>query len=356
MSVIFLEGFDFYNTIGPGGRKWDQGSGGFPAQRGRWPESYSLAPGTSGNLFIGSWPGSFKTFPDNYAGWILGMACRFDTFTADYSVIKHPIVMFADYTTIQCSVWLDPNTLTLTLRTGRGQDVLDTTLCDTGFVPPLNLWFYLEVKVTIGSPGSVEFRINSETVASAGGIQTQQSGNPTMNRLHLTGMGEFGPSYLVDDLYLLDPNDGTGFTDYLGELHVMTHYPDADGSTTSFLRSQGNYNYLNANTTPTSYGENGKYNYSGIVNARELYAITPFQITGTIFAVQENVSFRKDDVGNRSIAPLMRTASTDFLGSSYACYSSYTHAGRLWEYNPDTTMPWDVIDLNNTEFGLKVTA
>ena len=356
MSVIFLEGFDFYSTIGPGGRKWDQGSGGFPGQQGRWFNSYSLAPGTSGNLFIGTWPGTFKTFSTSHAGIILGMACRFDTFSADYSAIQHPIVMFADGTTIQCSVWLDPNSLTLTLRTGRGQDITDTTLCDTGFVPPLDLWFYLEVKITIGSPGSVEFRIDSNTVASTGGIVTQQSGNPSMNRLHLSGMGAFGPTYRADDLYVVDPNDSTGFTDFLGEIHVMTHYPDGDGSTTSFLRSQGNYNYLNANTTPTNYGENGKYNYSGIVNSKDLYSITPFIISGTIFAVQENLSFRKDDVGNRNIAPIMRTAATDFVGANSACYSSYTYAGKLWEYNPETSLPWDVVDLNNSEFGIKVTS
>lgn len=91
------------------------------------------------------------------------------------------------------------------------------------------------------------------------------------------------------------------------------------------------------------------------MNNFDLYSIQNFTITGTIFAVQENMSFKKDDVGNRSVAPLLMTASQKFLGPDMYCYSSYTYGGYIWEKNPVTGDTWDLIDLNLAEFGIEVT-
>jgi hypothetical protein len=38
----------------------------------------------------------------------------------------------------------------------------------------------------------------------------------------------------------------------------------------------------------------------------------------------------------------------------HSCFSSYTYAGQIWEVNPNTGVAWDLIDLNLTEFGLKI--
>lgn len=359
MSIFFFDGFDFSNgnDYGPGGRLWDQGSSAYGGQQGIWG-GYALEAIGSGNLFVNQWSGAFKNFGVNRAGCIVGCAALFSSFYADYGSIIFPIMYWGDTVggveTPQCSLWLDPTTFSLQLRAGLGQQTpTPTILCTTSFYPQQTLWFYLEVKVNIGTPGSCEIRVNGSTVGTASGITTQQSGNPTWNTFHLTGMGQFGPNWVVDDLYMIDPNDGLRHTNFLGEVRVQTKFPDADGYETDFLRSQGMVNAFNVNGV-TSYSDTANYNYNGNVNAIDLYDITPFSISGTIFAVQENMSVKKDDTGSRDICPLLRTASTNFQGPTYVCYSSYTYAGDLWEYNPETDAPWTVLDLNEAQFGIQV--
>lgn len=360
MSLFFFDGFDFSdgNDYGPGGRLWDVGSSASGGQTGRW-ENFAVAPGGSGNLFINQFDGMHKTFTSNRAGVIVGVAARFDAFVGGFANITNPFMFFGDKQgpteTIQCSLWLDPTTFTITVRTGRGDLITDTTLVDTGFTPPLTLWFYMEVGVTIGNPGHIQIRIDGNIIVDIGGVQTEQSGNNTWNVFHMSAMGAFGPGWFVDDLYLVDPNDAIGNTNYLGEIRVQTKTADADGFQNDFLRSQGLTNAPNVALLPTIYLDNGKYNYNGNVNAIDLYQITPFAITGTIFGVQENMSVRKDDTGSRQVAPLLRTASTEFLGPSFVCFSSYTYMGVIWEYNPEDNAPWLLSDLNGSEFGLKIT-
>ena len=356
MSLFFFDGFDFAsdNAYGPGGRLWDQGSSTtVQLGAGRWG-GLCVSPNGSGNFFIPEWPGMYKAFP-NRAGVIVGCAMRFDAFHGTSNII-HPFMYFADGNTPQCSVWINPdNGFAIEVRTGRGTLSTDTVIASTGFIPPLTLWFYFEIKVTIGSPGSIEIHIDGQPVISAGGVTTSQSGSPYWNVFHLTAMGNFGPSWIVDDLYLIDPNDATGNTNFLGEVRVQTHVPDADGHV-DFLRSQNTVNYPNVALIPTTYLDNGKYNYDGTVNNFDSYSITPFLISGNVFGVQSNLSVRKDDTGSRSVAPLLKIASTYYQGTSAVCYSSYTYHGDIWEYNPATNAPWTVVDLNLTEFGIKVTS
>jgi hypothetical protein len=87
-----------------------------------------------------------------------------------------------------------------------------------------------------------------------------------------------------------------------------------------------------------------------------LYSVGNFTVSGTIFAVQENIAFKKDDVGNRSMAPILRTASQEFVGTSYPCYSTYTYGNSIWEVDPVTLLPWTLTDLNQAEFGVKITS
>jgi hypothetical protein len=240
------------------------------------------------------------------------------------------------------------------MRTGRGTLITDTTLGDSGFVPPLTLWFYLEVKVQIGYPGSFEIKVNGTVEGTFTGVQTQQTGNAYTNKIGVMGVLTFAAGQVVfDDMYLINTQDATNNVDYLGEVRVQTMYPDAEGYEDDFLPSTG-VNYQNVNTPVIDYTTGGNFNYSGTVGALDAYTIGTFTISGTIFAVQENISFRKDDVGNRAINPLMRIASTNYLGSTFPCYSDFTYAGAMWEINPNTGIPWILTDLNAAQFGIKV--
>ena len=349
MSIIFFDGFDYVNGsgYGPGGRHWDQGSSVGSIVGGRFG-GQAIQGGDSGNLFISTWNGALHTFGFNTSEVIIGFAINVSTVTP-----IHPFVIFWDGNTPQCSLWIDPNTFTITMRTGRGTALTDTTLGDTGFVPPLTLWFYLEVKVGIGNPGHFEVKVNGTSEGVFTGIQTEQTGNAWTNKVSIMGVAQFSGAVVFDDLYMINTQDSTNNVTYLGEVRVQTMYPDAEGYEDDFSASTG-VNYQNVNTPVIDYGVETNYNYSGVVGNLDSYSIGNFTISGTIFAVQENLSFRKDDVGNRSIYPLMRTASTNYQGSAFPCYSTYTYAGAMWEINPNTGLPWILTDLNAAEFGIQV--
>ena len=347
MAIIFFDGFDFYNTLGAGGRKWDQASSGLIVGGGRFG---GQALATSGGV-VGNYAPTMKTIPATNEV-IVGFAILVSSFSA----ITKPFLAFYDGNTPQCSLWVDPTTNTITVRQSLGQNPGDSTLGDTGFVPPLTLWFYLEVKMQIGNPGSFQINVAGTPMITSTGVQTQQTTNSTLNKIYLSSMQQYSSNVTIDDLYVVDTTDATNNVDFLGEVRIQTKYPDADGYQTDFFPHGDTVHANNANVTVTDYVEHGLYNYSGTVGALDLYSIANFTVSGTIFAIQENLSFRKDDVGNRQIAPLMRTASTNYQGTPVSCYSTYTWTGKIWENNPSTSLPWNLTDLNIAQFGIKITS
>jgi hypothetical protein len=370
-----MDGFDYYNGFGPGGRKWDQGSsaiiggGRFGGQSGAavWP------------------PGMVKTFPNTLSGIIIGFAQHISAFTEPFGSFEAPyrsFLTFWDGTTAQCSLRFNPITWLIEVIPGTvGYGGAPTTpigppIITTTYVPPLTLWYFIEVKIGIGTSGygTIEVRVNGSTVGLATGVATQTSLNASINKISFNSpnsgaQGIQGGVWNLDDLYIINPNDGNGAVDFLGECRIQTKVPDADGYQTDFLRSTGLVNAYNANTLPVTFADTGSYNYSGSVGAIDLYSVQNFTVSGTIFAVQENISFKKDDVGNREVAPILRTAAQNYIGpynystitnpqkqaQSFFCFSNYTYGSCLWENNPATEAPWDLTDLNLTEFGVTVT-
>jgi hypothetical protein len=356
MAIIFLDGFDFYNTIGGGKQKWDQGStGGFTGGR------FGGQAFISGDSRQGY--SAIKTLPVSPATIIVGFAMFVGGFTGAFGgpeFPSHPFFIFYDGTTPQCSLWINPSTLLIELRQGLGESS-PVILMTSTFVPPIGLWYYLECKVTIGSSGSVDLHIDSQSVGAASGIQTQQSGAARVTKVAHRAYNQYSGgvqagAWLMDDFYVIDTTDATNHVDFLGECRIQTQYPDADGFQNDFTPSIGSTRFPNVNTHPTSYTENGKYNFSGTVGAIDLYSMGNFTISGTIFAVQSNLVFRKDDVGNRQIQPLMRTNATNYNGSAFPCFSTYTYASAMWEIDPATGLPWILTDLNQAEFGIKISS
>lgn len=347
MSILFIEGFDHFVFDGAGGRKWDQGANG-SVTSGRWG-GQCLLPGSSGSIFVGQWDGTHRRIPPT-TELIIGCAMRFDSF-----VQEHPFLMLLDNREVQCSFHIDPISKNIVLRTGRGLALTDFQLLDTGVNPPLLLWFYLEIKIKIGgTTGSCEVRLNGITIATVGGIQTQQSGNNYANRIAFCGLTRFGSNYQIDDLYLINTQDGIGEIDFLGELRVQTKYPDAQGFATDFAPSVGYDNFDNVDVPVTNWVDTGRRNTSSAVAATDLYSIENYAITGPIYAVQGNLVTRKEDVGNRTSVPIIRTNSSNFEGTPTAPYSEYTYSGKLWEKNPSTGVNWTISEMNLVQFGIKI--
>ena len=233
--------------------------------------------------------------------------------------------------------------------------VLPVIIADTEFVPPLGLWWWLEFKVNIS--GAYEIRVNGLDVAAGSGA-LDPFGAGSFDQLHIASLGAYGPSVLVDDLYILDDQGSYG-NDFLGEVRVQTQYPSAPGYLTQFVPATGTDHIAMLTNIPwpiDSFIETGKHNSGQHVGDIDSYQISPFAVNGgQIYGVQTNLFVRKDDVGTRTVKATLHTHDGSLsMGGAYGLYSSYTYLGNIWEIDPSTNAPWTLADLNFAEFGVKV--
>jgi hypothetical protein len=176
------------------------------------------------------------------------------------------------------------------------------------------------------------------------------------------GQGGVATPANFDDLYLLDSSTGTGSSGFIGDRRVLTQLPTGNsGDTTGHDQwsqtggTGGNY-WTSVNDNP--HDGDTSYVSSGTINQIEnfTHAALPAAITA-ITAVQYNLEARKDDVGNRQIAPTQRNVTTDSVGATSVNLSqTYQDIISLTEVSLQTGIAWTIAEWNASEFGVKLIA
>jgi hypothetical protein len=330
MSLRFIEGFDHYNSIL---QKWTTAAvaPAFTSSGTRFGVGQCLSIGNN-NISKGM---------DNQATWIVGAAVYEST------LVTATVISLLDSSAPQMEVRATNLGALQVVRGGNTQ----LGITANGILSPA-VWYYLEFKATINnSTGSYEVRVNGVNVLSATGVDTQDTANAYANQIMFSGTTQ----YSYDDIYMCD---GTGSTnnDFLGDVRVDTIFPTADGSSTDFTPSTGTDNYAMVDdATPDS---DSTYVSSSTLNDIDLYTYGDLQsLTGAVYGVQSLIFARKDDAGARSVAPVIKTGATTAVGSDFALGASYTYGRQIFETNPaNGSTAWTISDVNNSEFGIKVTA
>jgi hypothetical protein len=96
------------------------------------------------------------------------------------------------------------------------------------------------------------------------------------------------------------------------------------------------------------------YVKSATVGNVDLYTMGTVSFTGTIFGVQVNVTHRKDDVGSRTITPLIRIGSTNYEGSLFDCQTDYNVAQKIFELDPSIAGSWTNSSVSAINAGVKI--
>ena len=333
MSLRFIDGFDHYNSAT---QKWTALGGAAPTF------SSSGTRFGVGQYITGGTP--YKGL-DNQATWIVGVAFRVNALGPTNSII-----LLRDAGTAQLSVYSNTSG---NLVVYRGGTIIATS---TSSVLSVDVWYYLEFKATINNTtGAYEVRLNGSTVTglSATGVNTRQTANNYANEIMLSQGNASGNRF--DDLYVCDSSGSTN-NDFLGDVRVDTIMPTADGSATDFTPSTGTDNYAMVDdATPDS---DSTYVSSSTVNHTDLYTFADLQsLTGSIFGIQTVLWGRKDDAGVRSVAPAIKTGATTAVGDDFALAASYSYNLQVMETNPaNSDAAWTISDVNNSEFGFRVTA
>jgi hypothetical protein len=222
------------------------------------------------------------------------------------------MVAFRDAGSAQCDVRL---LVTGAMQATRNGTVLGTSAA--GVVQSGSVWQYIEVKATTDQIGF------------------QGTGNQ---------------SFDFADLYILNTS-GSVNNDFWGDTAVDAKTVSGAGNSTQWTPSAGS-NYQNVDDA-TPNGDTD-YNSSGTASQVDLYALTDLSGTGTARAAQWNGYVRKDDAGSRSVAPMLRSESTDAQGSTQSVSDSYTYLFQVYDVDPADAGSWTFTKINALEAGIKL--
>jgi hypothetical protein len=338
----FIDGFAHY-SFSQIGRKWTSinlANADLSLGTGRFTSSKCITKGTINNSSIS------RTI-DNQATWIIG-------FAFNYTGTGNIFLRLYDSSTVQLTLNVNSDN-TLSIYRGNNATLLGTTTATI----PNNAWVYIELKTVINNTtGSVVLKINGTTALNLTGINTRSSTNNTANVItFFDSVNNNGAKCSIADLYICD-GQGTTNNDFLGDCRVETLFPNGAGSHTDFTiggSAPAATNWQGAAESPAD--DDVTYNYSSTLNQMDTYAFANLSSTPVnIFGIQHNLTVRKDNSGARAETPVIRISTTDYLLSAYTLTTSYLINSQIVETSPATSSAWTASEINNAEFGLKLTA
>src|SRR3990167_9570310 len=214
------------------------------------------------------------------------------------------------------------------------------------------IWRYLEVKIKLHDTlGFLVVRVDGQERINAQNIDTKNGGTKTVfDQIAL--LAEVG-DYLVvdvDDLYLLN-EQGASRNDFLNDCRVQNILPNGAGNYAQFTPTPTQANYLCVDENPPVDTDYVESNTSG---QKDSYAFENLSGPGQIAAVQVHLYGETDDAGVRDVKAMTRQAGVDYLGATKTLNQTAQTYTELWQDNPADSLPWDITDVDNAEFGIQV--
>ena len=230
------------------------------------------------------------------------------------------------------------------LKVLRSTTLLGTT---TGLGCVADTWYYIELQATIDNTvGSFELRVNEVNELSASGIDTQESGSPTLNNINF--YSDISANRWYDDIYILD-DAGAINNDFLGEMQVIGLFVDGDGTDSDFT-SSGGANYEDVDDgyilDTTNYVE------SSTPTNKDMYTFEALGDYGEIAGVLLNVDALKTDAGDVTLN-LFATFDAVDVEVPKAMTASWGAHQMLRETDPKSNV-WTKTNLNATQFGFEI--
>jgi len=346
MALKLIEGFDHFSTVAKMAAKgWSlvggaTGTGSLPAGRieGNCYQVVSTA-GQNSQLV--------KSLPAAYGTVVIGFAFKFSALPTS----TNDILLLRTVGGVSVgSVRLVTGTGQLRIVNGSG-----STIATGATALSVGTWYFIELKIFVnGASGTGELMLNgvSEIASTTGNFGSTNIGQV------LIQSGSSAATQQWDDMYLLDTSGSAPNNTFLGDVHVETLFPSADGAHTDFTPNSGSNHFDRVNDQAGTFPDDDTtYVSDATVGHRDSYAYDDLSVlTGTIFGVQTVQDARKDDAGTRQIAAVARVSGTDYDGATVTLGTTYAMGTEIRETNPNTSAAWTVSDVNGAEFGIKVVA
>ncbi len=238
------------------------------------------------------------------------------------------------------------------------------TLSTTVFLGTVNnafnqeAWNFVEVKVKVDeSPdGTIEMRVNGDTVLDLSGIDTQVGSYSFIDTIELKG--GFGTSETddtqtkYDDLYICDTL-GARNNDFLGPVKVESLFPTSAGDSAGWTPSAGsNWENVDEVTFDTA-----TYNEAAASTTKDLFNCNDLVYLTNVMAVDVNGIVQVDSPQEKALKLKVKSSTTEGIGppESVVETSKYTVVSGIWEGNPHTGFSqWTVSEINNLQIGYEV--
>jgi hypothetical protein len=337
MALRWTESWDDYTSTTAFDAKWgagDHNGAPTPASGGRF-----------GRGLVG-WTnnGYFGKVLDAQPTWVVGMALKLAGSPGGDSAL----IALYDSGTLQCDLRINSSRRLLLTRNG-------TTLGTGTTVLPIGAWVYIEMKYTIdNSSGVASCRINGVSELNLTSQDTQTTANATADMFRFFG-GVLSFTVDVDDIYACDGTGGVN-DNYLGDVRIEAIYPSGNGNSSQLVGSDANStdNYLLVDETDP----NGDTDYveSSNVGDKDTYAFGNLASTsGTVYGVHIQPYARKTDAGTRKIVSVARLSGTETDSADKVLSTSYQYLTDCRDTKPGGGS-WSISDVNNSEFGVKISA
>jgi len=345
----FIESWDHYSTVV---RKWDFNFNvDIQNNAGRFGSGDAAA-------YFGNTDHRIQKVIDAQPTWIIGFPWYSNT-TAFGD--NQPILSILDGSTYQCSVSPVTAGPVCTLRAYRGSVGASGTSLGTGTIQLKQLrWYWIEVLFTISDTvGVIQTKIDGVTDLNLTSQDTKVTSNATGNIIQLGGDAGGGRGMYIGDLYVCDGTGSAPTNTFLGDVRVQCIMPNGNGTTSQLIGqdsdSTNNYQNVDDGGPDTDPDDDTTYNQHTVVGNKDTYAYTDVNgSTGTVYGVQISPYARKTDAGTRKICSIARLSGTEVDGPDKDLSTTYQYLSDIRETKPGGGA-WTPTDINNAEFGMKIT-
>jgi hypothetical protein len=342
MALLFLDSFDHYATADIL-EKWTGTISGAPtisAGNGRR---------SSASLNLGSNASVSKVLTPSGPTVISGLAYKFTSLT------QRSFIGVTNGATPQMALVIN---IDGTISAYRGLDIpasASGTLLGTSVVAlSSGIYYFLEMKFTLDDvAGVVEVRVDGVPILTLTGVDTNNAGSNAWNVFKVGSSSTH--VFQIDDLYVLDGSGAAPLNTFLGDCRVDARYPTAEGASSAWTPLSGTDNALMVDETAPD--DDTTYNSTSTVGATDTHVVQDAPVPGAVlYAVQLNISHKKSDTGACSLAPVVRHAGVDQVGTGFNPGTSYLYTCIPYGTNPGTGVAWTEAGFNAAEFGYKRTA
>ena len=346
MALLFMDGFDYYGAVAQVLQRWTSTN----------ISSSSLGTGRSGsgqcfqlNNASGQ-PHFYKLLhpTTDYSTIIFGFWFRVDSLSnGDKSIIY---ICSNATASIEAAV---AYTAAGALEIRRGNAASGTILGTTPVLLATNTWTHIEVKYTAhNTTGQFALKVNGILYLDYAGDTTAGGAAAVDSLLHFgSNSGVMTKSF--DDYFCCD-NSGSINNDWMGMCSVRTLAPDGAGDETDWVPSAGsNYQCVDEATA----NDDTDYVAAATAGDRDLYTLNTAGLTSVQqpAGVEVVLRSRKDDATARTLAPTMKSGTTDADHATYTTTGSYVWTPhQVQETDPNTSAAWTPAAIEALQAGVKV--